>query len=84
MNFGYSWIFNLRPSRASKTRLEPSKITNPKFESVQNLSNDKLAHITNVDLDEFTKTGIHDFSISWINKNYQKIFMWDSIEGTQF
>jgi hypothetical protein len=29
----YSWLFQLRPSRVSKTSLEPSKFKNSKFES---------------------------------------------------
>jgi hypothetical protein len=35
MNFGYSWIFKLRPFRGSKISLEELKFKNPKFDMLK-------------------------------------------------
>jgi hypothetical protein len=35
MNFGYSWIFELRPFRGSKISLEELKFKNPKFDMLK-------------------------------------------------
>jgi hypothetical protein len=73
MNFWYSWLFNLRLSRALKTCLDPSKfkiknLNGPKFVKR------KVGPIKNVDFDEFNNFGIHDFS-KW-NHWECKILAW--------